>query len=228
MMKIEIWSDVMCPFCYIGKRNIEKALQSFDAKNKIEIEWKSFQLDPSIPQSFEKKIDAITYLAERKGISYEQSKEMHLNVVSSGEKVGLKFDFENAIVANSFNAHKLIQFAKTKNKGNEVEEHLFKAYFTEGKDINDIAFLISIGEKIGLNEQETNDIFSNEAYALNVKKDIQEAREIGVTGVPFFVFDGKYAISGAQPVETFINALNKSYTEFANEGESCTPGGGCC
>ncbi len=207
-MKIEIWSDIMCPFCYIGKRQLEKALAEFP-NNEFEIEWKSFQLDPSItPQNGK---DVYTFLAERKGISLEQSKEMHKGVVERAKSVGLDYHFEKAIVSNSLTAHRIIHLAKTKNLGDEMEEIFFKAYFTEGKDLNDSSTLIELGIEAGLGANEISEVVENEdMYLNNVKADIAEAQEIGVQGVPFFVFDRKYAISGAQPLEAFVQTISEA------------------
>ena len=227
-MKVEIWSDIMCPFCYIGKRNFEAALNEFDAKNEIEIEWKSFQLDPTIPKSFEKKVSTYEYLAERKGMPVERSKEMHDNIVETARKVGLTYNFEKAVVANSFDAHKLIQLAKTKGLGDAAEESLFKAYFSNGQDMSDHSTLIRLGKEIGLNEEEITAALVSEEFEAKVNFDVSEGSQLGVTGVPFFVFDRKYAVSGAQPIETFLNALKQSHAESKNEGANCTPGGGCC
>jgi len=207
-MKIEIWSDIMCPFCYIGKRQLESALAAFPS-NEFEIEWKSFQLDPTItPQSGK---DVYTFLAERKGISVEQSIEMHKGVVERAKSVGLDYHFDKAIISNSLTAHRIIQLAKTKKMGDAMEEVLFKAYFTEGRDLNDAATLIELGAKAGLNTNEVQEVVENENLFLkDVKSDISEAQEIGVQGVPFFVFDRKYAVSGAQPVEAFVNTIKEA------------------
>ncbi len=227
-MKVEIWSDIMCPFCYIGKRNFEAALKQFEGKNEIEIEWKSFQLDPTIPKNFENKISAVEYLAQKKGMSIEKTKELHDNVVETAKKVGLHYDFDKAIVANSFDAHKLIQLAKSKGLGDQAEESLFKAYFTDGKDMSNLAVLISLGREIGLIENDIMAAMESDEFSQKVNNDIKEASEIGVTGVPFFVFDRKYAVSGAQPMETFLNALSQSLSESKGQSSTCTPGGGCC
>ena len=207
-MKIEIWSDIMCPFCYIGKRQLESALAAFP-NNEFEIEWKSFQLDPTItPQSGK---DVYTFLAERKGISVEQSIEMHKGVVERAKSVGLDYHFDKAIISNSLTAHRIIQLAKTKKMGDAMEEVFFKAYFTEGRDLNDAATLIELGAKAGLNTNEVQEVVENENLFLkDVKSDISEAQEIGVQGVPFFVFDRKYAVSGAQPVEAFVNTIKEA------------------
>lgn len=212
-MKVEIWSDIMCPFCYIGKRHFEEALKQFPDADKIEVEWHSFQLDPGLPKPAS-DLNVYEYLAQRKGISVEQSKAMHKNVVQMAEAAGLTYNFDKTVVANSFDAHRLIQFAKTKNLGDEAEERLFKAYFTEGKDMCDTSTLLQLAKDIGLDETETKEVLNSNAYAAEVKNDIEEASRIGVRGVPFFVFDRKYAVSGAQPGAAFVNVLQKSFSEF--------------
>lgn len=212
-MKVEIWSDIMCPFCYIGKRHFEEALKQFPEADKVEIEWRSFQLDPTLPKPASDQ-NVYEYLAQRKGISAEQSKRMHENVVQMALEAGLDYDFDNTVVANSFDAHRLIQFAKTKNLGDEAEERLFKAYFTEGKDMCARANLLQFAKEIGLDENETKKVLGSNAYTEEVKRDIEEAAQLGVRGVPFFVFNRKYAVSGAQPSEAFIGVLEKSFSEF--------------
>lgn len=211
-MKVEIWSDIMCPFCYIGKRHFELALKELDFADELEIEWKSFQLDPTIPK-MENHVNAYQYLADAKGISFEESKAMHNNVVISAKHVGLTYNFDKAIVANSFDAHRLIQFAKTVGKGDQAEEALFQAYFTDGIDIANIDSLKSIGLRIGLTEGDLNRVLYSDEYSYNVSQDIQEGQNLGLRGVPFFVIDRKYGISGAQPVEIFVETLKKAKSD---------------
>ena len=234
-MKIEIWSDVMCPFCYIGKRNLETALEQFEHKNNIEIIWKSFQLDPTIPDDVNESHQE--YLEKRKGLSAAQVKSMLDNVTQTAKNVGLDYDLDKSVVANSFNAHKLIQFAKTKNLGDEAEEQLFKAFFTEAKNINNLDTLLDLGEKIGLDVNELKTALNDEKYANLVNQDIQEGQQIGVQGVPFFVLNRKYAVSGAQPSQLFLESLEKSFDDWQTrnsitklditEGQSCTTDGIC-
>ncbi len=236
-MKVEVWSDIMCPFCYIGKRNYESALGKFEGKDNIEIEWKSFQLDPTIPKNSKNKENVYQYLADKKGISYEQSAKMHERLIDTAKNAGLDYRFDKAIVANSFDAHKMIQLAKTKGLGDAAEERLFRAYFTEGKDFGNHDTLIFIGKEIGLVEDEIKAALESDAFSEKVEEDIQEAAELGVQGVPFFVFDRKYAVSGAQPPEYFLQALNQSFDEWkkentetilsVNEGAVCKPGDDC-
>lgn len=210
-MKIEIWSDVMCPFCYIGKRHFEKALENFPGKENVEVTWKSFQLSPDAERTPGKDIH--DYLAERKGQSRAWAKEMNDNVTAMAARAGLKYDFDRAIVANSFDAHRFSHLAKKYGKQNEAEEKLFAAYFTEGKDMSDAETLIEMGKSIGLDENEIRDMLNSEQYAADVEHDIEEAEQFGIRGVPFFVIDRKYAVSGAQPVEVFLQALEKAAAE---------------
>lgn len=234
-MKVEIWSDVMCPFCYIGKRKFETALEAFDNKNNIEVEWKSFQLNPALKTDPSKS--TMQYLSETKGWSIEQTKSAMKNVINMAEGVGLHYDFDKAIVANSFDAHRFIQFAKTKGKGDAAEEALFKAYFTEGKNTADHSVLISIGTSIGLDPENVKSVLKGTAFSTEVYKDIAESQQIGVNGVPFFVFDRKYAVSGAQDPKIFLETLGRSWKEHSathpefvgktGDGASCTPDGEC-
>lgn len=210
-MKVEIWSDVMCPFCYIGKRKFENALAQFEHKENVEIVWKSFQLNPTMKTVPGKNINQ--YLAEIKGWSPEQAKSMNDRVTGIAKAVGLHYDFDKAVVANSFDAHRLIQFAKTKGKGDAAEEALFKAYFTEGKNTADHAVLLDLATTIGLDAAETKQVLDSDAFSTEVRFDIAHAEQVGVTGVPFFVLGNKYAVSGAQESDVFLQALNTTWQE---------------
>ncbi len=234
-MKIEIWSDVICPFCYIGKRNFEKALEEFADKDHVEVVWKSFQLDPSLPETASESYEE--YLTKRKGMPSEQVKGMLTNVTEMAKQAGLEYHLDRSVIVNSQKAHLLLQFAKSKGLGNEAEERLFRGFFTEGADIADLDTLVRLGKEIGLDENETKLIFDDEKYRYEMTQDIQEAQSLGVSGVPFFVFDRKYAVSGAQPSEAFADTLSKSYAEWrksnpeikleVTQGSSCTIDGKC-
>jgi predicted DsbA family dithiol-disulfide isomerase len=210
-IKVEIWSDVMCPFCYIGKRKFEAALEQFPQKDNVEITWKSFQLSPDMQTDPSKNINQ--FLAAHKGISVQEAKAMNDRVTAMAASVGLKYDFDKAVVANSFKAHCFTHFAKENGKQLEAEEALFKAYFTEGKNIDDNAVLTGLGESIGLDPEALKAVLENGMYSDEVISDIREAGQIGVRGVPFFVFDRKYAVSGAQDSNTFLEVLQKVYTD---------------
>ena len=210
-LKVQIWSDIMCPYCYIGKRRIEGALEQFQHSDSVEIEWKSFQLDSSFVASHDDNI--VEHLPEKYRKDKEWAQEMIDNMTQNAKNSGLDFHFEKAIMANSFNAHRLLHLAKKYNRANELEELLFKAYLTDGKNVDDLYTLTNLGLEIGLNSEEINEVLYSNAYAKEVKEDIEMAQNIGVQGVPFFVFDNKYAVSGAQHVETFVKTLEKVWDE---------------
>lgn len=234
-MKVEIWSDVVCPFCYIGKVKFDEALEQFPYKDKLDISWKSFQLMPELETQPGKSIDQV--LAETKGISLAQAKQMNASVTQMAKQVGLTYQFDKAVVANTIKAHQFAHFAKTAGKQIEAETLLFRSYFTDGKNVDDIATLVELGAEIGLDTIALKASLENEKYAADVQNDIAEARQLGVRGVPFFVFDRKYAVSGAQDPTVFLQALDQSFAEWqkANPAESlqvvegavCEPGGNC-
>lgn len=207
-MKVEIWSDVMCPFCYIGKRRFEEALTQFNNADEVEVVWKSYQLNPHLKT--DPTINIHQYLANIKGIDLDDARQMNQQVTEMAESVGLAYDFDRAIVANSFDAHRLSHLAAQHGLGNAAEEALFKAYFTEGKNIADKETLIALGAGIGLSAEEIKQMLNTDAFADNVKHDVAEAQQLGVRGVPFFVFDRKFAVSGAQPTAIFLQTLEKA------------------
>lgn len=211
ILKVQIWSDIMCPFCYIGKRRIEAALQNFEHKNAVEIEWKSFQLDAGFIASPEDNL--VGHLAEKYRKDRDWAQDMLDNMTQNAKNSGLDFHFEKAVMANSLNAHRLLHLAKKHNLANDLEELLFKAYLTDGKNVNDLNTLKTLGLEVGLNAEAVDEVLHSDAYATEVQQDIKEAQAIGVQGVPFFVFDSKYAVSGAQHVETFVKTLEKVWEE---------------
>lgn len=210
-LKIEIWSDIMCPFCYIGKRKIEAALAEFPNRDAIEIEWKSFQLDPTTTS--QPGVSSTDYLAKRYGRDRSWAEEMHNNVASQAQQVGLEYHLDKTVIANSFDAHRLSHLAKKHNLGNVLEELIFNAYFKLGKDLADHGTLTELGLEAGLPLTEIQAVLSSDQYGDAVKADIAEAQQIGVKGVPFFVFDRKYAISGAQPTHLFTETLEKAWAD---------------
>ena len=234
-MKIEIWSDIMCPFCYIGKRKFETALSQFPHANDVEIIWKSFQLAPDMVTDTSKNIHQ--FLATHKGMPIEQAKDLNNHVTELAKNVGLVYDFDKAIPANSLKAHQFSHLALQFGLQLEAEEALFKAYFTDGKNIDDIDTLVAIGESIGLDQNETRKALETNEFANEVQNDIYEAQQIGVRGVPFFVFDRKMAVSGAQDSSVFLETLEKSFDDWRKQkafqplniinGESCDVDGNC-
>lgn len=229
MVAIKIWSDLMCPFCFIGKNHLTKAIDELGLGDQVEIEWKSFQLDPTIPED----IDAtnLDYLSQSKGWSIEQTKEMLQHVTDMGKNAGVDFHFENQKVTNSLKAHRILKTAQDKGLGNDAQSILFKAYFTDGVDFNKEEELVNLGLKIGLNAEEIQNAIQDQELNNRIQQDILEAQQAGVRGVPFFVFNDKYAMSGAQPTESFKECLSqlieeKKLTTFGDEsGSSCSTEG---
>jgi predicted DsbA family dithiol-disulfide isomerase len=232
-MLVKIWSDVRCPFCYIGKKKFEAALEKFPKKDQVKVEWKSFQLAPSLKT--DTNLSSLDYFVQAKGVSIEQARQMFSGATNMAREEGIKFNLEEAILANSFMAHRLIQLAKSKDLGNEIEEALFKAHFEEAKNIDDTKVLIQVATSIGMDAVEVENTLESDAFAYEVKQDEMEARNIGVSGVPFFVFDDKYAVSGAQPSDAFLQNLEKSWEEYLlknpeldiTKGDSCATDGAC-
>jgi predicted DsbA family dithiol-disulfide isomerase len=234
-MNVDIWSDVVCPFCYIGKRKFESALSKFSHKEDIHIIWHSFQLSPDMEYTAGKSLNE--WLAEKKGLTVQEAKQMNDHVSNLAAGTGLTFNFDIAKPANTFNAHRLIHFAAKFKLQDKAKERLLSAYFTEGLNVSDKDTLIQLGGEIGLDKKELEAMFDSDDMKYEVQSDIQEAEDNGIRGVPFFVFNRKYAISGAQSPEIFLAALNKAWGEWkqesplvnlpSEEGESCTRGENC-
>ena len=211
-MKIEIWSDIACPFCYIGKRKIENAIQRLPQAEEIVVEWKSFQLNPSLQT--DPNQNTLSYLAETKGWTMEQTVQMTAKVTAMGKEEGLNFNFQKTAVANTKRSHRLLHLAKGYNCQNELKEQLFKVYFEEGKNIDDLETLLHCAEQAGIPRAEAKSVLDLHAFEEEIDQDVYESRLIGVQGVPFFVFDRKYGISGAQPDEVFDQTLQQALQEF--------------
>ena len=201
----------MCPYCYIGKRKIEEALSQFKNHKAIVIEWKSFQLDPNFILSTTKKLT--DHLAKKYKKDTDWANSMLDNMTQNAKKSGLEFNFDKSILANSLNAHRLMHLAKKHKLANELKELLFKAYLTDGKDLNDFETLKTLALEVGLQNDEIEAVLNSDLYKEEVLNDQKEAEAIGINGVPFYIFDYKYAISGAQPVETFLRTIQKTWDE---------------
>ena len=233
MMKVDIFSDIRCPFCYVGKKKFEKALDKFANSGDIEVVWHSYQLDPYLQTQPDR--DPYDFFTESKGISLQQAKMMHEHAYNAGKEAGIDFNFDNQKVANSYKGHLLIQLAKQKGLANEMEEELFKEQFINAKNIDDENELISIGKNVGLSEDEVKNALNSEDLKNKISEDGFLSRQIGVRAVPFFVFNDKYVVSGAQSPEVFLEVLEKSYEEFSAgdkglqliDGDSCDADGNC-
>lgn len=204
-MKVEIWSDVMCPFCYIGKHQFEKALSDFEGQKNVEIIWRSFELNPNI--QYQEGYSLTDYLSDIKGMDKEDVNRNFDRLTKQGLEIGINFRFDIAKVMNSRKAHKIIQAAKKQGLQNEIEEALFYAYFTEGKNLEDSEILAEIAKNTGINFTDISELLDSIELENAVNTDVYMAQQVGARGVPFFVFDDAYAISGAHGADTFLNVL---------------------
>lgn len=217
MMKIEVWSDYVCPFCYLGKRYLERALEQFEHRDEVEVSFKAFELDPN--HSGYDGQSVYEMLATKYNMSIDEAKRMNEQLGEQVKRVGLHYNFDEMKVTNTFDAHRLAKFAAAHGKDVEakVTEKLLYGYFTESKLISDVNTLLDIAVESGMNVDETTAmLLDRTAFASDVRKDEQLARQIGITGVPFFVVNHKYTISGARPAEQMLAALQRIWEEQAS------------
>ena len=206
-MRVDIWSDVVCPFCYIGKKRLEAAAQ--EAGIELEVHWHSFQLDPEAP--VRQEVSNSERLAQKYGRTVAEVEEMQRNIAEMAKAEGIEFNWEGANSGNTFNAHRLIHLAQSKGLGNEAQEAFFYSYMTQGLAIGERETLEDVAARIGLNPVEVDDLLDSEEYADFVKFDQEVAHEqLKVTGVPFFVFDQRVALAGAQPKDVFLQVFEKA------------------
>jgi len=210
-LKVEIWSDVVCPWCYIGKRRFESALASFEHRDQVEVYWRSYQLDPTAPRTSELTLNEM--LASKYGMTTQKAGEMNARVSSLAAAEGLDYRLEKAHPANTFDAHRLIHLAADHDLQDAMKERLMKAYFTEGQAVGDIETLVALAVEVGLDAEEARTTLTSKTYTDEVTADIHLARELGITGVPFFVVNEQYGISGAQPKEVFQKTLQQVWAE---------------
>ncbi|MBR5526201.1 MULTISPECIES: DsbA family oxidoreductase [Brochothrix] len=197
-MKVEIWSDYACPFCYIGKRNFEAAV---DGDENIEVSYRSFELDPTAPA--EKLAPLREMLSEKYNVSVEEADAMNANVINMAKQAGLDYDFDHIKPTNTLKMHRLSHYAREEGKEAELTEKGLDAYFTKGAYLNDNSTLLELADAAGLDSEKAEAVLRSDAYTKGVRDDQQRARDLGISGVPFFLFDGKYAVSGAQPTAQF-------------------------
>lgn len=238
-MKIEVWTDIMCPYCYIGKIHYEKALKQFEHADEVELEWKAFQLGPDLPDKGN-GYPVKEYLTQTAGYPIENVNKMFEGIRKLADEAGVVFNLPNAVAANTRDAHRLIKFAAKSGKDSFVLQKLSKAYFEEAKDYSDLDLLVAIGKEAGLDENALLDMFNSDDYLYEIKQDMQEAANLGIDTVPTFLMDRKQAIVGSEPVELFLEVLNKSYKEWkerrtnetspvleVSKGMSCNADGMC-
>ena len=204
-LKIEIWSDLVCPFCYIGKRNLEAALRQFPGRDDVQILWRSFELDPDSERDPSKSV--YERLAEKYGQDLAWARAMTAQVVATANAAGLHFDYDRAVSANTFDAHRLTHLAARHGRQGDAEERLMSAYFCEGKNIGDRATLLSLAAGLGLDAAEAEASLAGDGFADAVRRDEEEAYSLGINAVPFYLFNREMYVRGAQSPETFLSAL---------------------
>lgn len=236
-MKIEVWTDIMCPYCYIGKIYYEKALAQFEHADEVELIIKAFQLSPDLPDKGN-GYPVVDYLVNKAGYPKENINQMFENIRILADNAGLKFNLHNSVAANTLDAHRLIKLAATKGIESKVMALISKAYFEDALDYSNIELLVKIGKECGLEENEIRKMLNSDAYKKEVEQDIQEAKLLGIDTVPTFLFERKRAIIGSESIEVFLKTLNKSHAEWqqsqnsngemeVRKGKSCGPDGVC-
>lgn len=217
-MKIDIWSDIACPFCYIGKRKLEAALSQFPHKDKVELVWHSYELDPDLPkESLESKIYG--YFSMKYNISETEARETMQRTAGLASEVGLNFDYDNLIVANTSNALRLVKLAKEYGLATEAEEILFDAYFVKGMDVSDRETLVRLGVLLGLKDELVIGLLDSDKYYSEIKEDIEYSENIlNLEYIPFYLFNNKEIVQGSIPVEEYLTVLTKSYEDWEKNG----------
>ncbi|WP_405108317.1 DsbA family oxidoreductase [Paenibacillus sp. FSL K6-1217] len=213
-MRIDIWSDYACPFCYIGKRRLEHALSQFPDRDKVEVVFRSFQLDPNARKDETRDIHEL--LAGKYGMTREKAQAMNAQLAEQAQDVGLEFNFDTIRSTNTFDAHRLSHYAAAEGKAPQLTERLLRAYFTDSLNLGDRQVLAELAAEVGLDQAKVAAVLDSEAYGDKVHADIEQARQLNITGVPFFVFNNKYAVSGAQPGPVFTEVLDTVWAEEQN------------
>lgn len=206
-MKIEIWSDFACPFCYIGKRKLEIALNKFQYKDEVELVFRSFELNKESKKKYDGNLNEI--ISKKYGITLEQAQISNNQIIQQAKEVGLNYNFDNIIPTNTFDAHRLSHYAKAKGKMKELIERILKAYFEEALNISDHKVLANLAGEVGLDRDEAGSVLASDRYEEDVRKDEQMASELKITGVPYFIFNNQYVVSGAQSPDLFLEVLEK-------------------
>ena len=210
-MQVEIWSDVICPWCYIGKRRFEMALANFAQRENVTVIWRSFELDPKSPPQYPVTLEEM--LAQKYGVSPQEVSAMNARVTGLAKEVGLEYHLSKARPGNTFDAHRLLHFAASKKIGDKATERIMQAYFSESLAVGDRASLAQLAPEFGIAENEALAMLNSDAFSAEVRADEARAAELGISGVPFFVIDGKVGISGAQAVEAFTQALQQALAD---------------
>lgn len=227
-LRIDIWSDIACPWCYVGKRRLEAALLRFHHRESVEIVWRAFELDPAAPRVQDSSVSYAARLARKYGTSEAQADAMIQRMTDVARADGLDFRFDRIRPGNTFDAHRLLHLAADRGKQGALKERLLRAYMTEGEPIGEPAVLARLAGEAGLDVDEAEGVLSTDAYAREVRAEERAAAELGVHGVPFFVFAGRFGVSGAQPAEQLGMALDRAWAEVAEAPEASFAEGAAC
>ena len=227
---IEIWSDIACPWCYVGKRRLEAALRAFPHRDAVDLSWRSFELDPMAPRFREGSASYAQRLATKYRTSVASAEKMIERMTETGATEGLELRFDRIRAGNTFDAHRLLHFASARGKGDVAKERLLRAYFTDGEAISDRDTLARLAGEIDLDRAEARTALDGDSYTREVRIDEADAAQLGIHGVPFFVFDRRYAVSGAQPHDALLHVLNKTWSDrseatVTTDGAACGPEG---
>lgn len=223
-MKIEIWSDIACPFCYIGKRKLEMALDKFPHRDNVELVWHSYELDPDLPKKAQEGT-IYTHFAAKYGMSENEARETMGRTAALAKEVGLHYDLDKQIVANTSDALRLVKLAKESNLATEAEEVLFDAYFVKGKDVSDRSVLVELGVQIGLNEADIIAMLDSDKYLVDIKNDIEYSEnELNLEYIPFYLLNNKEMIEGSIAIDKYLEVLEKAYAEWEQNGVSSEKG----
>jgi predicted DsbA family dithiol-disulfide isomerase len=222
-LRIDVWSDIACPWCYVGKRRLEAALTDFPHREAVEIVWRAFELDPSAPRERDTKVSYAERLSKKYGSSVAEAEGMIARMTAVAATDGLDFRFDKIRPGNTFDAHRVIHLARERGNQDAVKERLLRAYMTEGEAIGDPETLVRLAGEAGLDPEEVRALLASDANVKEVRADEDEARQLGISGVPFFVLGGRYAVSGAQPAAVFLGALDRAWEELASRPISTEP-----
>lgn len=227
-MRIDIWTDIVCPYCYLGRRRFEEALERFEHRDEVEVQWHSFELDRNAEPVSEHDLPGL--IAAKYGISREEAVAQHEGLAAQAAEVGLEFNWQAARSGNTFDAHRLVHLAAEvggQALAGRAHERLLRAYFTEGRAIGDRETLVALASEIGLNPDAVRDMLESDDYGNHVRSDEATAKMLGITSVPFFVLDRRYGVPGAQPTEVFEQALAQAWASKDEDREPAMAAGGC-
>ncbi len=226
-LRIDVWSDIACPWCYVGKRRLEAALAKFPHRDAVKVVWRAFELDPSAPPERPSDVGYAERLGKKYGCSRKEAEGMLTHMTDVAATDGLAFHFERIRSGNTFDAHRVLHLAGERGKQDAVKERYLLAYMTEGEPIGDPETLVRLAAEAGLDAEEVRATLASDAFAREVREDENEARQLGISGVPFFVLDGRLAVSGAQPAELLLRALDQAWKEIESKPEVFAEGAAC-